>query len=70
MKGIWYMISYNPLWRTLVDKDMKKTSLVKLFAVNYGTVSKPINNDSYSLSIRIKQLILHTINILILIQYN
>nr|WP_316719432.1 helix-turn-helix domain-containing protein [Terrisporobacter petrolearius] len=51
MKGILYMISYNPLWKTLIDKDMKKMDLVKLVGISNGTLAKLGKNESVSLSI-------------------
>lgn len=51
MKGILYMISYNPLWKTLIDKNMRKMDLVKLVGISNGTLAKLGKNESVSLSI-------------------
>lgn len=45
------MISYNPLWKTLIDKNMKKTDLIKLTHISNGTLAKLGKNESVSLSI-------------------
>lgn len=45
------MISYNPLWKTLIDKNMKKMDLVKLVGISNGTLAKLGKNESVSLSI-------------------
>lgn len=38
------MISYKPLWHTLIEKNMKKMELVKLIGMSSGTLSK-LNKD-------------------------
>lgn len=45
------MISYNPLWKTLIDKNMKKMDLVELVGISNGTLAKLGKNESVSLSI-------------------
>ncbi|WP_297136384.1 helix-turn-helix domain-containing protein [Terrisporobacter sp.] len=45
------MISYNPLWKTLIDKNMKKMDLVSLTGISNGTLAKLGKNESVSLSI-------------------
>lgn len=45
------MISYNPLWKTLIDKNMKKMDLVKLVGISNGTLAKLGKNESVSLSV-------------------
>lgn len=45
------MISYNPLWKTLIDKNMKKMDLVKYVGISNGTLAKLGKNESVSLSI-------------------
>ena len=51
MKGILYMIYYNPLWKNLIDKNMRKMDLVKLVGISNGTLAKLGKNESVSLSI-------------------
>lgn len=38
------MISYKPLWHTLIEKNTKKMELVKLIGMSSGTLSK-LNKD-------------------------
>ena len=38
------MISYKPLWHTLIEKGVKKMELVKLTGMSSGTLAK-LNND-------------------------
>ena len=45
------MISYNPLWKTLIDKNMKKMDLVKFVGISNGTLAKLGKDESVSLSI-------------------
>lgn len=45
------MISYNPLWKPLIYRDMKKMDLVKIAGISNGTLAKLGNSQSVSLSI-------------------
>lgn len=38
------MISYKPLWHTLIEKDIKKMEMVKLVGMSSSTLAK-LNND-------------------------
>jgi DNA-binding Xre family transcriptional regulator len=38
------MISYKPLWHTLIEKGVKKMQLVKMTGMSSGTLAK-MNND-------------------------
>ena len=40
------MVSYKPLWHTLIDRDMKKMELVEKVGMSRATLSK-LNNDQY-----------------------
>ena len=40
------MVSYKPLWHTLIDRDMKKMELVERVGMSRATLSK-LNNDHY-----------------------
>ena len=40
------MISYKPLWHTLIEKDIKKMELVKLVGMSSSALAK-LNNDNY-----------------------
>ena len=41
------MVSYKPLWHTLIDRDMKKMELVEKVGMSRATLSK-LNNDHMS----------------------
>ena len=38
------MISYRPLWKTLIDKDIKKTQLMNMVGCSAGTLSRLSKN--------------------------
>ena len=38
------MISYRPLWKTLIDKDIKKTQLMNMVGFSAGTLSRLSKN--------------------------
>ena len=38
------MISYKPLWKTLVEKEMKKTDLLDVVGISRGTLTKLSKN--------------------------
>lgn len=40
------MISYKPLWHTLLDKGVRKTELLKQIGISFSTLSK-LNKDQY-----------------------
>ena len=40
------MVSYKPLWHTLIDRDMKKMELVERVGMSRATLSK-LNNNQY-----------------------
>lgn len=40
------MVSYKPLWHTLIDRGMKKIELVERVGMSRATLSK-LNNDHY-----------------------
>lgn len=42
-------ISYNRLWKLLIDKDLKKTDLVKLAGISSNVVASLGQNKSVSL---------------------
>lgn len=39
------MISYNPLWKTLIDKDIRKTQLKDMVGFSNGTLSRMGKNQ-------------------------
>ena len=44
-------ISYNGLWKLLIDKDMKKTDLVNKLGISSSTIAKMMRGEKVSLSI-------------------
>lgn len=40
------MVTYKPLWHTLIDQGMKKMELVERVGMSRATLSK-LNNDNY-----------------------
>lgn len=45
------MISYKPLWHTLVDKGIKKMQLVEMTGMSTGTLAKLNKSMTVSLDI-------------------
>ena len=45
------MITYKPLWKTLIDKDMKTMDLVEDGTVSRGTLAKMGKNQKVSLDV-------------------
>ncbi|EGT4601209.1 Cro/Cl family transcriptional regulator [Clostridioides difficile] len=45
------MISYNPLWVTLINKNMKKTDLISLLGLSSATVSKMSKGEYVALNV-------------------
>lgn len=45
------MISYKPLWKTLIDRDMKKMDLVADDTLSRGTLAKMGKNEKVSLDV-------------------
>lgn len=45
------MISYKPLWRTLLDKDKKKTDLLEIADISRGTLAKLSKNEHVNLRV-------------------
>ena len=43
------MISYNPLWHTLLDKGMKKGDLMEKTGISYGTMASMGKNEPVNL---------------------
>jgi len=44
------MLSYKPLWKTLINKDLKKTQLVESRILSWTLISRMLNNQPVSLS--------------------
>ena len=47
-------ISYNGLWKLLIDKNMKKTDLMDQIGISSGTLAKMGRNEEVSLSVLTK----------------
>lgn len=43
--------SYNGLWKTLIDKNMKKKDLIEQIGISPTTISKMTKGEAVSLSI-------------------
>ena len=48
------MINYNNLWKSLIDKGMKKTDLIKEAGISSATLAKMSNNQCVSMETIIK----------------
>lgn len=48
------LISYNKLWKRLIDLNMKKNTLKELTGMGSTTMTKLINNDPVSMDVMIK----------------
>ena len=47
-------ISYNPLWKILIDKGYKKTDLLELAGIGRGTLAKLSKNQEVSMTVLVK----------------
>lgn len=45
------LLNYNNLWKTLIDKGVKKGELCKMTGISSSTLSKMNRNEPVSLSI-------------------
>lgn len=45
------LISYKPLWKTLVEREMKKTDLLDVVGISRGTLTKLSKNEPVSVKI-------------------
>lgn len=45
------MISYKPLWKTLIDRDLKKLDLLHIADISRGTLAKMGNNEPVNLKV-------------------
>lgn len=44
-------VSYNKLWKLLIDKNLNKSELCKLTGISNGTVAKMTNGEAVTLTI-------------------
>lgn len=48
-------ISYRPLWKTLIDKDIKRrTDLIAIAGISSGTLAKMSKDQEVSMSVLVK----------------
>lgn len=47
-------ISYNGLWKLLIDKKMKRTDLINQLGISSGTLAKMGKNEEVSLNVLTK----------------
>ncbi len=47
-------ISYNGLWKLLIDKNMKRTDLMEQIGISSGTLAKMGRNEEVSLNVLTK----------------
>ena len=48
-------ISYNPLWKTLIDKGIKnKTELIEMTGISSGTLAKMSKDQEVSMAVLLK----------------
>lgn len=45
------MISYNPLWKTLIDRNMNKGDLKDKVGISFGTLAKMGKNEPVNLKV-------------------
>jgi DNA-binding Xre family transcriptional regulator len=44
-------VSYNKLWKLLIDKDMKKTDLIEAVKTSPNTIAKMDKNENISMDV-------------------
>ncbi len=49
-------VSYNGLWKLLIDKNLKKTDLIEEIGISSSTLAKMGRGDEVSLSVLSKNL--------------
>ena len=47
-------ISYNKLWKLLIDKDMNKTDLRSLAHLSSGTIAKLGKNENFTTDVLVR----------------
>lgn len=47
-------LSYNKLWKLLIDKNLKKTDLIDLINISSASIAKLSKNDFVSLETLVK----------------
>lgn len=54
MRGIDMKVSYNGLWKLLIDHDMKKMDLVEELGISTSTLAKMSRGEPVSMQILVK----------------
>ena len=62
-RGELLMVSYDKLWKKLIDLKLKKKDLKDMTGIGSTTMSKLINNEPVSMAVMIKICILLKCNI-------
>lgn len=44
-------ISYNGLWKLLIDKNLKKVDLIEILEISSSTIAKMTKNEAVSLRV-------------------
>ena len=52
--GIFMGVSYNKLFKLLIDKNMKKTELIKLADISSSTLAKLSKNEVVSMDVMLR----------------
>ena len=47
-------VSYNKLWKLLIDRDLKKKDLMQMSGISQSTITKLGHNESVSTDILVK----------------
>lgn len=47
-------VSYNKLWKQLIDRDMKKTDLISCVKTSPNTIAKMSKNENVSMDVIIR----------------
>ncbi len=58
MHEVIMMICYNPLWKLLIDKNLKKTAFRDAVGISNGTLAKLSKNEPVALTV-IEKICLH-----------
>lgn len=48
------IISYKPLWKLLIDRDLKKKDLIEMAGISQSSITKLGHNQSISTDILLK----------------
>ena len=54
MEDVKMTITYKKLWKLLIDKDLKKTDLIKLANISKATMNKLLHNQNVTTEILLR----------------